>query len=82
MVAEPEGSRIKNWDSRATQWFIVSDTGLSTLQGEDGLHVFARSLSSADGLEGSEVRLIARNNEILGTAKDRRPGPCPVCTGP
>lgn len=67
MVAEPKDVRIKSWQSRATQWFIVSDIGLSTLEGADGLHVFARSLSDAGGLAGVEVRLIARNNEILGT---------------
>ena len=57
-----------NWDSRATQWFVVSDIGLTTYAGTDGLHVFARALSSAKPLAGVELQLLAKNNEILGTA--------------
>jgi uncharacterized protein YfaS (alpha-2-macroglobulin family) len=54
--------------STATQWFIVSDLGLSALSGDDGLHAFARSLATAAPVPGTQVRLIARNNEVLGTA--------------
>ena len=68
MVAEPKDGKAKSWQARATQWFIVSDIGLSSLQGADGLHVFARSLATAGGLQGAELRLIARNNQVLGTA--------------
>lgn len=53
----------------ATQWFIVSDLGLSTLSGDDGLHAFVRSLATAEPAAGVNVRLVARNNEVLGTAK-------------
>ncbi|MGE4252484.1 MAG: alpha-2-macroglobulin [Parvibaculaceae bacterium] len=53
----------------ATQWFVVSDLGLSTLKGKDGLHVSLRSIASASPLADVTVRLIARNNEILGSAK-------------
>lgn len=69
MVAEPKTAKIESWDSRATQWFVVSDIGLTTLEGSDGLHVFARSLSTAKGMDGVEVSVIARNNEVLGTAR-------------
>ncbi|WP_413993081.1 MG2 domain-containing protein [Labrys okinawensis] len=53
----------------ATQWFVVSDLGLSTLKGKDGLHVFLRSIATAEALANVTVRLIARDNEILGTVK-------------
>jgi uncharacterized protein YfaS (alpha-2-macroglobulin family) len=53
----------------ATQWFVVSDLGLTTLKGKDGLHVFLRSIASADPLANVTVRLIARDNEILGSVK-------------
>jgi hypothetical protein len=52
----------------ATQWLVVSDLGLSTFKGEDGLHVFVRSLDSARPLEQVELRLYARNNNELGKA--------------
>jgi uncharacterized protein YfaS (alpha-2-macroglobulin family) len=54
-------------DSLATQWFVVTDLGLATLKGTDGLHVFLRSLASAEPREGVAVQLLARDNGILGT---------------
>ncbi len=51
----------------ATQWFVVSDIGLASMLGADGLHVFARSLASAEPLEGLEVQLISRANDVLST---------------
>ena len=68
MTAVSPTSANENWDSRATQWFVVSDIGLSTFAGTDGLHVFARSLASASPLANIELQLIAKNNEILATA--------------
>ena len=56
----------------ATQWFIVSDLGLTAYSGNDGIHVFVHSLASAEPSEAVEVRLIARNNEVLGDQADRR----------
>lgn len=68
LTAKPEGDRRNNWDAVATQWFIVSDIGLSAVSGEDGINVFARSLASADPMAGVELKLIARNNELLASA--------------
>jgi uncharacterized protein YfaS (alpha-2-macroglobulin family) len=53
----------------AIQWFIVSDLGLTTLNGEDGLHVFVRSLATATPVVNANLRLLARNNEVLGSAR-------------
>ncbi|MCB1340370.1 MAG: alpha-2-macroglobulin family protein [Pseudooceanicola sp.] len=52
----------------ATQWFVLSDLGISTLSGSDGLEVSVRALSDAKALEGVEVTLISRANAVLGTA--------------
>jgi alpha-2-macroglobulin len=57
------------WDNKATQWFVVSDLGLSTYAGTDGLNVFVRSLASAKPVAGVDLQLLAKNNEVLGTAK-------------
>ncbi|MCB1368807.1 MAG: alpha-2-macroglobulin family protein [Rhodobacteraceae bacterium] len=54
--------------SAAAQWFIVTDLGLATLSGGDGLHVFVRGLGDAVAKPGVKVRLVARNNEVLGEA--------------
>lgn len=68
LVATPKGDEPDTWQGRATQWFVVSDIGLQTYTGQDGLTVFARSLASAAPMAGAELTLLARNNEILGTA--------------
>ena len=55
--------------SLATQWFIVSDLGVTAFSGNDGIHVFVNSLASTEAVGKAEVRLVARNNEILATRK-------------
>lgn len=52
----------------ATQWFVISDLGVTTMSGVDGLHVFVRGLSDAGVREGTEVSLLSRSNSVLGTA--------------
>ncbi len=61
-------ARPDDWASKATQWFVISDLGLNTIMGEDGLLVFARTLSKAEPAGGVELRLLARNNTELGKA--------------
>ncbi len=58
----------------ASQALVISDIGLSTYQGNDGLHVYARSLQSAKTLSDVEVTLIARNNKELGKLKTQKDG--------
>ena len=53
----------------ATQWFVVSDLGLTAINGDDGMHAFVRSLAGATPVVNANVRLIARNNEVLATGK-------------
>ena len=67
MVAEPAGAKSYYYDSLATQWFIVSDLGLSSYYGNDGIHVFVHSLATAEAKGQVEVRLLSRGNEVLAT---------------
>ncbi|MCO5089675.1 alpha-2-macroglobulin [Bosea sp. (in: a-proteobacteria)] len=80
MLAKPSGGPAQtqvsgddgdydDGSTRATQWFVVSDLGLTSFTGPDGVHVLARSLADARPVANAELRLIARNNEVLGTAK-------------
>lgn len=55
-------------DTIATQWFIITDIGIATLEGNGGLHVFARSLKTAEAMEGATVRLVSKSNIVLGEA--------------
>ena len=52
----------------ALQWFMVSDLGLSTLSGSDGLHVVVQRLSDGQPAAGLRVALLARSNRVLGEA--------------
>ena len=60
--------------SLATQWFIVSDLGLTAYSGNDGVHVFVNSLASTEPTANAEVRLVSRSNEILATRKTDNAG--------
>ncbi|MBY5402875.1 alpha-2-macroglobulin family protein [Rhizobium leguminosarum] len=68
MTATAANGPAQEWDSQATQWFLVSDIGVTTYAGTDGLNVFTRSLASAKPISGVELQLLAKNNEVLGTA--------------
>jgi len=76
MQARPAGTGTEDGDyeQRATQWFVVSDLGLTAFRGRDGVHVFLRSLASADAVADAEVRLVARNNEVLATRRTDKRG--------
>ena len=66
MTAAPKDGPAEDYQQQATQWFIVSDLGLAAYSSPSGIDVFLHSLASAQPLGGIEVRLIARNNEVLG----------------
>jgi uncharacterized protein YfaS (alpha-2-macroglobulin family) len=51
-----------------TQWFVLSDLGISTLLGTDGLHVVLRGLGDAQAKVGVEVQLLSRANSVLAVA--------------
>ncbi len=65
LTAQPGDVPGNDYGERTTQWFIVSDLGLTSYSGSDGVHAFVNSLASTAPLDGVEVRLIARNNEVL-----------------
>ena len=68
LAAEPADVPGDEYGERTTQWFIVSDYGLTAYSGTDGIHAYVNSLASTGPLEGVKVRLIARNNDVLATA--------------
>jgi alpha-2-macroglobulin len=80
LLARPSGQKVdadSDFDegaSVATQWFVVSDIGLTSFSGPDGVHVLARSLANAQPMPGVKLRLLARNNEVLGEVTTDRTG--------
>jgi uncharacterized protein YfaS (alpha-2-macroglobulin family) len=70
MAAEPVGATTsEQFESLATQWFIVSDLGITAFSGNDGVHAFVHSLEDTQAKGGVEVRLVSRGNEILSTKR-------------
>lgn len=70
MTATPKGlPSDDDYGSLATQWFIVSDLGLTSFSGNDGIHAFVHSLASAEPKGQIEVRLLSRGNEVLATKR-------------
>jgi len=65
MAAQPAGALKDEFDSVATQWFIVSDLGLTAFSGNDGIHAFVHSLDTTQAKGAVEVRLLSRSNEVL-----------------
>ncbi len=74
MTAAAKDAIAEDYEQQATQWFIVSDLGLAAYSTHDGVDVFIHSLASAAPREQIEVRLVARNNEVLATRRTDKNG--------
>lgn len=61
-------------ETSTTQWFILSDIGMTSLSGAGGLHVFVRHLSDASAWDGAKVTLLSRANRVLGTVESDAEG--------
>ena len=69
VVAQPAGAPKDDSDSLATQWFIISDLGLTAFSGNDGIHAFVHSLDTTQSKGAIEVRLLSRGNEVLANKR-------------
>ena len=69
LVAQPAGAPKDEFDSLATQWFIVSDLGLTAFSGNDCIHAFVHSLDTTQPKGAVELRLLSRGNEVLASKR-------------
>jgi alpha-2-macroglobulin len=71
MLAQPKETKNAEYgfESLATQWFVVSDLGLTAFSGNDGIHVFVNSLATTAAKNDIAVRLVSRANEVLATRR-------------
>jgi uncharacterized protein YfaS (alpha-2-macroglobulin family) len=74
MVAAVAGVPSEDFENLATQWFIVSDLGLTAFSGNDGVHAFLNSLETTQPKAAVEIRLLSRSNEILATKQTDNAG--------
>jgi uncharacterized protein YfaS (alpha-2-macroglobulin family) len=68
LLARPNSGRDRSAEDDtglATQWLTISDLGLTSVSGADGIHGLVYSLATARPRGGIRLQLVARNNEIL-----------------
>ncbi|MEM9869828.1 MAG: alpha-2-macroglobulin family protein [Pseudomonadota bacterium] len=58
----------------ATQWFVLSDLGVTTWLGTDGMTAAVRGLRDAGAVDGATVTLISRANAVLAEAQSDAEG--------
>lgn len=75
VASDPDENKKQRYRyEHQAQWLLVSDLGLMTLSGDDGLHVFVHSLESTKAVRGVTLRLTARDNTILKEVETGRDG--------
>lgn len=73
---------VDPWDTPpASQWFLLSDLGIMTALGSDGLSVEVRSLADTAPVAGAELQLVTRANAVLGTATTDQDGHAQFAAG-
>ncbi len=60
--------------SPATQWFLISDIGITSFSGPDGLHILTKSLATAANLTKTKLNLVSRNNKVLASVETDQNG--------
>lgn len=76
ILAARNADETEHWlyDNLGTQWLVLTDIGLLTFSGNDGLHVAVRSLATGVPVEGTRLTLLSRNNTVLGEAQSDADG--------
>ncbi len=74
VIAKAQDTVRSNRQSDIAQWFLISDLGVTSLKGNDGLHVFLNHFSDAGAAKNVTVKLISRANEVLSETTTNRDG--------
>ncbi len=73
--ADEGAEKPQYWSDKPTQWFVISDLGLSAFRSStDGLVVVTRALANAAPKADITLTLLSQNNTELGTAVSGRDG--------
>ena len=68
---DPTDGKVLDEYNSVMQWFMISDIGVYTLRGDNGMKVYTRELSTTKEYNNVKLELIARNNEILYTTTSK-----------
>jgi len=80
-VVERGDAKPGDGSQPATNWVLVSNLGLSTYTGTDGMAVAVRSLADAKPVAGVTLRLYARNNGELASVTSDADGLARIAGG-
>jgi len=69
-----QSRKTKRRKANSWRWIMYTDMALTSYRGSDGMDVFVRSIATARPVTETEIVLIARNNEVLATAKTNADG--------
>ena len=72
---KPAGSEDEETAQLATQWMVVSDLGLTTLSGADGVHAIVRSLAHCGAARRRRAAARRPQQRSAGDQDDRRRRP-------
>ena len=67
-------SSMKDYWVKDSRFISVSDIGLVAKEGVDKICVFANSIKSAEGLNGVNVSVYSKNNQLIGTGATNNDG--------
>jgi uncharacterized protein YfaS (alpha-2-macroglobulin family) len=82
LVNKPSGrGEDEEYEPQLERWIFNTDLMLTTHRGEDGLHVFVRSLATAKPAAGTDVALLAANNDELGRVRTDANGEAVLASG-
>ena len=67
-------SSMKDYWVKDSRFISVSDIGLIAKEGIDKIFVFANSIRSAEGMNGVDISVYAKNNQLIGTGSTNAEG--------
>jgi uncharacterized protein YfaS (alpha-2-macroglobulin family) len=67
-------SSMKDYWVKDSRFISVSDIGLVAKEGVDKIFVFANSIKTAEGMNGVNVSVYAKNNQLIGTGSTNNDG--------
>jgi len=67
-------SSMKDYWVKDSRFISVSDIGLVAKEGTDKIYVFTNSIRTAEGMNGVDVSVYSKNNQLIGTGSTNSDG--------
>ena len=73
-VFDNKALNLERWESRPTQWFVISNIGITSYSGVNETRLELRDFVNVKEIQNASVQFIAKNNRILYEAKTDKNG--------